>query len=159
MLDVAASAQTRSSRSALGWGTGALSAGALLALIGMMAKPPELTLRWLSMLVAGSGVLLASAGALALVAGVNRAGQAAEMVVAGPSVRALLPGLGLALGSALALTILINRALAGVVPAPAVSLGIAVPALCLGMVWGIQRCAGQFRAAADPGARPVAVEV
>ena len=37
MLDVAASARQLSSRSALGWGAGALSLGALLALLAMLA--------------------------------------------------------------------------------------------------------------------------
>lgn len=159
MLDVAASAQTRSSRSVLGWGAGALAFGALLALIAMMAKPPQLEFRWLSMLVAGSGVLLASAGALTLVAGFRRTGDVADVSVPAPSVRALLPGLALALGSLLALTLLVNRALAGVVPAPSISMGIGVPLACLGLVWGIQRCVGRFRAAIDPTPRPLAVEV
>lgn len=159
MLDVAASAQTRPSRSVLGWGAGVLLLGALLALLGMVAKPPGLELRWLSMLVAGCGVLLASAGALALVAALRRAEPASDVPVPAPPVRALLPGIALALGSFLALTLLVNRALAGVVPAPAISLGVAVPALCLGVVWGVQRCAWRFRAAVDPEARPLAVEV
>jgi len=144
MLDVAASARPLSSRWALGWGAGALSIGALFALVAMLGKPPQIELRWLETLLACCGVLLSSAGALTVVAALRGARPAAAVVAL--SARAFVPGLSVAAGSGLLLTLLVNRAVVGVVPAPPLSLGLGVPALCLGMLAGVHACIRQLRA-------------
>ncbi|HTV26001.1 MAG TPA: glycosyltransferase family 39 protein [Polyangiaceae bacterium] len=159
MLDVAASTRPLSSRSALARGAGALALGALLALLGMLLKPPQLEFRWLEMVVAGSGVLLASAGALALVASLRRVQPAPAATVVPLSARAFVPGLAFILGSGAALSLLVHRAVAGVVPLPAISLGVGVPALCLGMLWGVHHCVAQLRAANNTDARLVSLEI
>src|SRR5262245_29783435 len=123
MLDVAAGARPLSSRSELVRGAGALAIGALITLLAMLVKPPPLEFRWLETVLAGSGVLLASLGALRLVAALGAARQVGAVSTVELSARALLPGLALVFGSLAALTLLVNRAVVGVVPAPPISLG------------------------------------
>jgi 4-amino-4-deoxy-L-arabinose transferase-like glycosyltransferase len=118
------------------------SLGALLALFGMIQKPSQLESRFLETVLCGLGVLLASAGLLAVLARFSKLTEALpERLVAA---RELVPGLGLVVFSGLALRFVINRALQGDVPAPYLTLGVLVPALCLGLLWGGLRCALPF---------------
>src|SRR5262245_15906972 len=144
MLKATATPRTQSRR-ALARAGGAFLLGALLSLLGMLQKPPRLEFRFLETLVVGLGVLLASAGLLGVVAALaGPLGRAEEPEARPVQARALLPGLAQIVGFVLALRFLVNWAIAGSVPAPYVTLGIAVPALCIGILWGALRCADQL---------------
>jgi len=140
MLDASARPDTRV-RPTLSWGSTSFLLGMLLALAGMLQKPDWLELRFLETLLVASGVLLASGGLLALLAPFSPEPDIAEL--AGPTLTARALGAALApvviLG--LALRFVVNRAIVGSVPAPNLTLGIAVTALCLGLLWAALRCA------------------
>jgi 4-amino-4-deoxy-L-arabinose transferase-like glycosyltransferase len=141
------------------WGAGAFALGALLALLAMVGKPPQLEWRFLEMLLGSSGVLLASAALVyltrpaaptdAAATSTSEATSPSEAIALLVSARALLPGVAQLLLSGLALRFVINRAIVGSVPAPLFTLAVAVPALCLSMLWGALRFAEPFRSRAD----------
>jgi 4-amino-4-deoxy-L-arabinose transferase-like glycosyltransferase len=156
MLDVAPTAVRLRPRL---WGGGALALGTVLALLAMLVKPPQLEQRMVETLVGSLGVLLAS---VALVYTTRpsqprpselRPGEAREGELA-LSGRALLPGAVQLLVSWVALWFVVNRAINGGVPAPLFTLAVAVPALCLSLLWGALRLAEPFRAG-NTDVRPV----
>jgi 4-amino-4-deoxy-L-arabinose transferase-like glycosyltransferase len=138
MLDVSARRETRW-QPAIAWGTGSFLLGLLLSLLGMLQKPDWLEFRFLETVLVLAGVLLASGGLLALVAPFSDP----EPGASGPLLTARTIGSALApiviLG--LALRFVVNRALVGSVPAPHFTLGVAVTALCLGLLWAALRAA------------------
>jgi 4-amino-4-deoxy-L-arabinose transferase-like glycosyltransferase len=129
------------------WGFIAFGVGALVALLGMIVKPPAIEHRLVDTLLVALGVLLASGGLVVAIGGnAIPASAPAEALPAEAapalvrvSARALWPSLSLSLGCVWALRFVISWALAGTVPAPHVTLALVVPALCLGMLGGALR--------------------
>lgn len=130
-------------RPTLSWGAGSFLLGMLLALFGMLQKPDWLEFRFLETLLVLTGVLLASAGLVALFSlGLHCAEpQAAERAEKRLTARTLVGALAPLLILGLALRFVINRAIVGSVPAPNLTLGVVVTALCLGLLWAALRCA------------------
>ncbi len=133
------------------WAGGTLALGAVLALLAMLVKPPQLEQRSLETLAGALGVLLASVALVYVTrpAASSREGGGEASIPA----RALLPGAILLLSFGVALRFVINRAIAGTVPAPLFTLAVLVPALCLGMLWGALRLAEPFQSSLS-GAEP-----
>ncbi|MEO8184763.1 MAG: glycosyltransferase family 39 protein [Deltaproteobacteria bacterium] len=127
-------------RSALLWGAGSFLLGALLSLAGMLQKPPSLEQRFVETVLVSVGVLLASGGLLALLSSRSVAPEP-QPTERSLTTRTLVSAFAPIVILGLALRFVINRAIAGTVPAPHVTLGVVVTALCLGLLWAALRCA------------------
>ena len=140
MLETAVDRRAALRPAGLGISVGAFALGALLALLGMLRKPPELDLRTAEALLAGVGVLLASVGLVGALTGRASTAAAGGGDVVDVPGRALVPGAAYGVGSALLLRFVVHLGLSGRLPKPQLVLGLAVPVLCLGMLWGGLSC-------------------
>jgi 4-amino-4-deoxy-L-arabinose transferase-like glycosyltransferase len=152
MLEANAGIRSRSPLRVISWGAGLFLLGALLSLLGMLAKPAQFTFPFAEMLCVLLGVSLASGGILAVL---GQFGPVASPEAVAVPASALLPGLSSLVGSGVALRVLVHRAIMGVVPAPRWSLGVLVPALCLGMLWGAWHVVDQLLPAESRATGPL----
>lgn len=140
-------------RPGLAWGGGSFLLGALLALGGMLQKPTEH--RSLETAIVTLGVLLASGGLLGMLAPFSRPEPGAPDLEAPPErnidSNTLLNSLAPIVLLLLALRWVINRALHGTLPAPYLTLGVLVTALCLGLLWACLRAIDLLGIVGEPG--------